>query len=641
MSAALAQKWKKRLKQEEAAHKDYRDEAKRAQDAYLADEKDRKWLYPLFWSTVKVLHARIYSQPPKPDVRKRYNDEPGTKQLTPQMPPSDDNRMAQCIERAISYTIDTTDFDADGHAAVNDLLVAGLGVGKVELETETETQPIINPVTGQPLVDETGEVLTKEVITSQNVKLRAFSWAQFRWEPQQHWSQVSWIGFDHWMTADEIEDEFEKDVRDGQESGSGIETGDKPDADKYKSLFRVTEIWDKTTRKVIFITDVYDDTLDEREDSLGLEDFFPCPKPMFTNLKGDDLVPKPDYSFCEPLFGYVNKLTDRILKLTSQVKDIGFYDASFGELAQLPGRADGDLIPINGMAARFSAAGLPGKSAYEAVVAKQDNTGKVQVIQELMQLREAAKANIWETYGVSDIQRGNTDPNETATAQQIKAQWADVRVGERVRIVSLFFRDVFRLMAEIIAEHFTPEVLYAMTGVQLQPQEMEILRSDLGRCYAIDVESDSTVVQDEFAQKQQRLEFLNTVTGYIEKILPAMQQNALPADLAKELLLFAVNTFKNGRQLEQAINALPGTQQQMSQQQQQLQQAQQQNQELQKQLQQFQAGKEQRENIKTSVDAQKTQADTEKTQVETAKIAAETQGKIDENGVRRQFPFAA
>jgi hypothetical protein len=651
--------WVKRLKREEEAHKEWRDQAKDAEEAFFADKKNTE--YPLFWPTVKVLHARIYSQPPKPDVRKRYQDDPGSKPVAPepgmagygngvqpfgnspqnapsgglggapnpaQVPQVDDNKLAQCIERALTYTIDTTDFDADGHAAVNDLLIAGLGIAKVELETETELQPIINPVTQQPIIGEDGKPMTKEVISSQKVKLKSFSWSQFHWEPQQHWAQVSWVAFDHWMTADEIEDEFGIDISSDKANGPGAGSPNKPKADKYKALFCVHELWNKTRRERIFLTEDYPDLLREDKDPLGLEDFFPCPKPMMTNIKGDDLVPKPDYTYCQPQFKYVNVLSGRISRLTRQIKDIGFYDPAMGEVAQLSTCDDGDLIPVANLAARIEALGAKGRTGYDAVVSKQDNTGKVQVVQELMSLRDMAKQNIWETYGVSDIQRGQTNPNETATAQNIKAQWADIRVGERVRIVSLFFRDVFRIQAEIIAEHFQPQMLEKMTGVALNPQEMQVLRSDLGRCYAIDVESDSTVVQDEFAQKQQRMEFLTSVTGYIKEILPAVQQGIMPADLGKELLLFAANTFKNGRQLEDAINALPGTQQQIMGMQQQIQQAQQQGQQLQQQLQDAQkqlqavnAGKEQRENVKTASDAQAKAADTQKTEVETAQIA--------------------
>lgn len=664
MSKTLRDKWIKRLDQEKKAHKDFRDEAEKAQDAYFGETSNRKLIYALFWSTVKVLHGRIYSQPPKPDVRKRYPDIQNTQQQPQQQqgppppsqglpaaagpppgqppqpqtpPPPDDNKLAMCIERAISYTVDTTDFDSDGHMAVNDLLVAALGVGKIEMDTKTDKQPVMNPLTGEPIMvpDENGEMIPalQEIIVDQTLRLRHFSWEQFRWEPQQHWSQVSWVGFDHWMTRSEIEDEFHRDLG---KDGPGSETtapDQKPESNKYREVLKVTEIWDKKTKKVIFVTDAFDDTLEVSDDKLGLEGFFPCPKPMLLNVRGDDLVPMPDYSFCEALFKMCNTLTIRIDKLTAQVRDIGFYDAAFPELQQLENLSDGSLIPITSLAARIEALNAKG-SGYDAIVSKQDNANKVSVIQELVQLRDLQKQIIWEIYGVSDIQRGSSDPNETATAQKIKSEWADVRVGERIRIVALFFRDVFRIMGEIMAEKFQPEILEKMTGLQLTEPEIQLLRSDYGRCYAIDVESDSTVAQDDSAEKSARLEFLQTVSGYLQQILPAIQHNVMPADLGKELLLFAVNTFKSGRQLEQAINATPGTMQQLGQQQQQIQQFQQQMQQMQKQLQQtsqelqkVNQGKEQRENLETQVDAGKTAADTTHTQAETARVVQDIHDK--------------
>jgi len=689
--STLRDRWVKRLKQEEKAHAEFRTDAESAQRAYYAEtarETNNTFTYPLFWSTVKVLHGRIYAQPPKPDVRKRYPDQSGTSDpsLTGSQPPSqplggggqapaalpvpgvqgpsaptqgaqppapppiDDNKIAQCMERALSYTIDTTEFDADGHMAVNDLLVAGLGIAKVEMETQTESQPVLNPITGEPIMldEESGQPYDpmihtaepipamQDVVVDQVCNLVAFGWNQFRWEPQQHWGNVTWVAFDHWLTADQISDKWGVDLnKTGIGGNGGVKTPNKPDSNMYKEQFCVHEIWDKDKKQRIFICEELDKELESEDDPLGLKDFFPCPKPMLLNVKDDDLVPSPDYKYCAPLFKECTRLTDRIMSLTRQIKDVGFYDASFAtELQDLNKLEDGALKPIPNLQAKLDAL-KPGSSGYDSVVMMRDNTNKVGVVQELIQLREQTKQNIWEIYGVSDIQRGSTDPNETATAQSIKAQWGDIRVGERIRIVALFFRDVFRIMAEIMAERFQPEILEKMTGIQLSDAELQVLKSDYGRCYAIDVESDSTVVQDEYAEKQNRLEFLTTVTGYLQQILPAIQKGLIPGDLGKELLLFAVNTFKNGRQLEQAINAAPGTVQQIAQFQQQAQQGQEQVQQLQKQLQQAQGqlqqvnvGKEQRENIRLATDAQskqvadqKTAAETTKTQVETAQMA--------------------
>ena len=723
-------KWLRRIADEGTAHKEWHKYADEAECAYFTDtNKEQKsrptpiQSYPLFPSTIKVIHGRVFSQPPKPDVRKRYADDAAGAQQSPQsggvypaanpamgaagqggptapaqpaqmVPPAgagpnqpapapggaggqplpppvqtvDDNKLAQCIERALGYTIDTTDFDADGHAAVNDFLVAALGIVKIEMDTDTEMQPVINPVTGEPVMldketglppdpmapEEMGESADvearelvpamQEVITDQRTRIRHFSWSQFHWEPQQNWSQVTWVAFDHWMTKSAIEKRFKVNLETdggGKESGTGIVGGDpkKPQSAKYKDLFCVHEIWDKKNKERLFIAEEFaEGVLDQEDDPLNLRDFFPCPKPMMLNIRGDDLVPMPDYTYCETLFQQCNQLSNRIGSMIKLVKEVGFYDASVPELSQLRGNPpDGTYIPIAGMSQRIAQAGGKADGTVNSVLARWDNSTMVGVIQELLQVTEVFKQRIWEIYGVPDILRGSTDPNETATAQQIKAQWADVRIGEKVRIVALFFRDVFRIMAEIMAERFQPDILEKMTGIQLNDLEIQVLRSDYGRCYAIDVESDSTVVQDESAMQEQTMNFVNTMIGVTRKLLPAVQQGMIPADLAKEMLLITAGAFKNGRQLEQTINALPTSSQQLGQMTQQIQTLQQQlkgaNDQAQaamKQLQAVNMQKEQRANVETSVKAQKTMADTGKTQADTEHTqvltAAEAQG---------------
>lgn len=707
-------KWIKRIKDEEEAHKDWRQQAEDAEASYFTDfskTRDRTRApietYPLFPSTIKVIHGRVFSQPPKPDVRKRYADDATAQQAdsvggqpgmvgqsqpsgaAPMAPPAgagpnqpppapggaggpqlpqqvqtvDDNKIAMCIERGIGYTIDTTQWDLNMHMSVNDFLVAACGIGKVEMETETEQQPVTNPLTGQPVMvhKETGEPAMldgttgapmippdmadlyepamQEVIVDQTTNYRHFSWSQYHWEPRQNWAQVGWVAYDHWMTKRDIEDRFDVELKSegpgNDSSKSGVMVGGdprKPQSAKYKDQFCVHEIWDRTdpkNRQRLFICEDYDGVLLQEPDPLGLKDFFPSPMPMFLNLRGDDLVPMPDYTYCEALFKQCNELSNRISLIIKTVKEVGFYDASVPDLANVRGNPpDGTYIPIAGLAQRIAQAGGKADGTINSVLARWDNSTAVRVIQELLAITETFKQRIWEIYGVPDILRGSTDPNETATAQQIKSQWADVRIGEKVRNVALYCRDVFRIQAELMAEKFQPDVLEKMTGIQLNDAEIQVLRSDYGRCYAIDVESDSTVIQDEAAAQEQTMNFVNTMISVAEKILPSVQQGMIPADFAKEMLLTTAAAFKKGRQLEQTINNLPGTSQQLSgmtQQintlHQQLKGATDQAQAMQKQLAAVNMQKEQRENVKTAVGAQKTQADTEHTQVLTAKDA--------------------
>jgi hypothetical protein len=58
---------------------------------------------------------------------------------------------------------------------------------------------------------------------------------------------------------------------------------------------------------------------------------------------------------------------------------------------------------------------------------------------------------------MSDIIRGNTAPEETATAQKIKSNFATKRLEERQREVERFARNAVDLLGNIIAVHFHPK----------------------------------------------------------------------------------------------------------------------------------------------------------------------------------------
>lgn len=679
-------KWLKRLSDEDKAHAGWRKRAKIADEAFCSYKPDETGpLFPVFTTTVNTIHGRIYGQPPKPDVRKRHPSSPVPVQqpqqpqvgMPGQMPPNpamqpqgmpqgmppnpampglvqaampqpagnptaDDNTIAMCIERSLAYTIDTTLFDRDAHLAVNDFLIAGLGIAKVELETEIEMIPVLNPLTQEPLMDEEGQPLEQAQITYQCLHLRHFHWTQFRWEPCKDWRQCNWVAFDHYMTKDDIEDQFSVDLSDAPAtSESGDFTGDNatgvrvPQRNRYEGTYTVHEIWDKRTKKRIWITDAFDKPLDEEDDPLGLKDFFPCPAPMMANISGTEMLPSPDYFSYQALADHATVLSKRIYEITKQVKDISFYDASFGELKKAEQYPDGTFIAVNQLLDKLRA--MNGTANTQSVICHLEMQPKVDVLQELTQQLDLTKARIYEINGIADIQRGVSNPDDTATAQQIKAQWADIRTGQRVQVVALFFRDIFRIMGQIIAKHFDPPQIAAMSGIELTPNQLATLRSDLASSYAIDVESDSTMVQNDAMNQEQAMQFVQTFTGLLQQMLPAVQQGALPADIAKEIILMVKDAFKAGRQLEQAVNALPDTLQQLQKLTMQAHQAQQQAQQLgeqlqktQQQLQQVNMGKEQRENVKTQADVQLKQADAAHRNAETQVLMPEAVTKAAE-----------
>lgn len=608
--------WIRRIKAEERAHKDYRKQAEKAWAHYRQQKPKEgempKVNYPIFWSSVNAVHASVFARMPKPDVRRRWADGSGL------------DGLSKVLERAITYSLDTEDFSSHAHQSVDDYLAAGLGVAKVELHTETVDEPVVNPMTGEELLDEAGKPLIQTVVTKQAVRLRHFPYCKFRWEPGKAWEFVDWVSYDHRMTATEVKKQFGVSLK----SSEAKEAFDHKD--KYRQEYDVHEIWDRAKRQQLFICEEHDEPLQVKDDPLGLENFYPSPAPMLANIDSDDLIPKPDYCYIEYQLRLIEVLTERITALTREIKDVGVHDASLGEeLALIKSAVDGQSFPVKGLLERVN---TTGRATFDAVIAKQDNSTAVNVLQTLIQIREGVRQEIERYFGVSDIQLGQTDPNETAKAQQIKAQWGNVRISGKTAEISQFFRDVFRIMAEIMAEHFDPEQLSQMTGTQIDPQMQQAMRDDLRRCYAVDIETDSTLANEDADERGQIMEMANTLTGFIGQVMPMVQQGIMPADLGKALITMITQSFKKGVEVEDAVAAMPNSMQQMQQMQQQiqqltqqLQQAQQQGQQMQGQLQQVNERKEQREDIKTQADVMDKQASAEGKRAEAIKDMATAQ----------------
>lgn len=85
---------------------------------------------------------------------------------------------------------------------------------------------------------------------------------------------------------------------------------------------------------------------------------------------------------------------------------------------------------------------------------------------------------------------------------------------------------------------------------------MKFIRDNRARAFVLDIETDSTIQQDEDAEKQRRAEFMQVLS----QLLPQLAQmvGAMPqtAPFCGELLKFAVAPYRAGRSLDGAIDQL-------------------------------------------------------------------------------------
>ena len=184
------------------------------------------------------------------------------------------------------------------------------------------------------------------------------------------------------------------------------------------------------------------------------------------------------------------------------------------------------------------------------------------VLIQLYQQKDMLIGAIWELVGISDIMRGQSQASETLGAQQLKAQFGSQRLKRRQRTIQKWVANLLKLKAEIIAEHFQPDVLSQMTGEQVTPEVMQILRTDKLRAYRVDVETDSTVFEDAEEEKKTRSELITAVSQFITAWGPIVGSSPPLAPVAFELLKFGLGAFKATRGIEDAVEQAEGMLQQ-------------------------------------------------------------------------------
>ena len=84
-----------------------------------------------------------------------------------------------------------------------------------------------------------------------------------------------------------------------------------------------------------------------------------------------------------------------------------------------------------------------------------------------------------------------------------------------------------------------------------------MLTNDKLRSFSIDIETDSTISVDQQQEKQDRIEFIGTITNFATQFFPLLQAGMIQPEAFNEFLGFAARPFKVGRNLEGFLLAKP------------------------------------------------------------------------------------
>ena len=521
----MVKNWLEAIEIASSDEKDWRKDTKDAITVYEAGENAPGTAFNIYHANINTIVPAIFNTPPIPDVRPRWGD------TNPEL-----KNASRIIERVISQSIDDDDFVDTISSAVFDLAVSSRGVARVTYEPVMEGDKVVYQECGEEYV----------------------YWSDFRHGPCRKWKDCPWVAFRKFLSKDEIAKAASKTIADKLSYDHRSDVQDDDDGgekDDLKDIYKralIWEIWDKDTGKVYWISPSYDkEPVWDEQDPLGLKGFFPCPRPMYAGKTNKNLTPISDFKVYRGLIEEVDRLTRRITALLNQCRARGMVAKFPGQndLQRISQADDGELIEVSDANVLLQGGGL------EKLISWFPLEPIIKTIQILYQQREVAKQNIYEVTGISDIVRGQSNPNETLGAQKIKSEWGGLRLQTRQAEVARFCRDLIRMKAEIVGEHYTDEMLAVISGLPIQNAKA-ILSSDAMRTWLIDIETDSTVMADLSYKQENMSKFVQGAGVYFQSLAGPMEAGLIdPGDVTAMFVSFC-RSFKLGREAEDALERM-------------------------------------------------------------------------------------
>lgn len=420
--------------------------------------------YNILWSNIQTLLPALYAKNPKPNIERRFKDNDALSRIT-----------SEVLERATDYFINSDKFSMCMKQSVLDRLLPGRGTAWARYVPHFKDMEVAGPAEEE---DE-GPEISDEIETDdetpiegeespQEVDYEEVACDYVHWQDFGHnigartWDEV-YMGWRRvYLTKEELIERFGKNKAmliplDYTPKGLNDE---KISTDLKKAS--IYEIWDKQKKCVYWLHKSMSTILDEKDDPLRLPEFYPFPRPLLATTANDTLIPVPDYKEYQDQAIELDDLTSRIAAIKKALKLCGVYDSSAQGIERLLAEGvENQLVPVDQWAIFAEKGGISGvmdffplKEVAEALLA-------------LTQAREQTKQDLYEITGMSDIMRGATDPNETASAQTIKGQYSNLRLHSSQDEVQRFARDMVRIIAQIIAEHFSLETIKEISGMKL------------------------------------------------------------------------------------------------------------------------------------------------------------------------------
>lgn len=498
--------------------------------------------FNLFAANVGILQTSLMNQTPQPSVTREFNDH------------ADDVARVACniLERALtSHNNRAFHMSNKLRQAVQDMLVPGVGVTWHTYEADI-VHKIEEPDHEALEADTPAERLEYDEVVSEALRDEYVYWEDLLWSPARCWEEVRWIARKTYITRDKgvkrFGPQFKKVPLDyaPKKTDNVVAT--------QNQVFQqaiVYEIWDREEEQVIWMSKGFDQILDRKPDFLELDDFFPCPQFLLANSSNGKYIPTPDYEYARDQYKELNEINTRISLLVRACRVAGVYDKAAGSVqALLNNAAENTLVPVDQWAAYAEKGGIKGSVDWlplEQIVA---------VLDQLLKNREDVKNQIYEITGMSDIIRGASKASETLGAQKLKASYASMRIQERQKNVVQYCSTVFDIQVQLMRKHMDVSEIAKLSQVQFMNEDPALVEQAMQLIKMPDfilrarVESDTLSDIDFQAEKQDRMEYMQTITNYLKEALPTISNDPTMGPFMMQLLQFSLAGFKVGKKFE-------------------------------------------------------------------------------------------
>ena len=311
------QEWEDRA---ETIIKRYRDD----RGGLDKDTRQNEARYNILWSNIQTMIPNVFARLPQPEVSRRYKDKDPV------------GRVASMIlERALEYEVEAyPDYENAVRNSVEDRLLPGRGIAWVRYmpvmkDVEMPEQPMqaMDGEEGTQISEDTPK--TYPVIDYECSPCDYVAWKDFGHNLSRTWEEVSMVWRVVPMNREELVERFGEEIGeqiplDMKSGGRDADTASPEELAKMKA--NIYELWDKKEKRCVWMSKSHQKALDVKDDPLGLDGFFPCPKPLYATTTTDSLIPVPDYALYQDLAKELDTLTDRINGLADSIKVVGVYD---------------------------------------------------------------------------------------------------------------------------------------------------------------------------------------------------------------------------------------------------------------------------------------------------------------------------